>query len=274
MQPVVPLTINPMPALPQCDGEQWIISAPDGLAELCAIVLVGQAIHAAEILDGTEAQASGISPGLKAELHKELHPTTQQTIEHRDGLLFEIICWVATRLVIDAEEALSEPHLKSTNQGTDGVKVTVDPSTKTLIKATVYEYKCTTNARSLFQGKVLKAFQEYVSGKRDNQLSQSAVPLLRQLGFSGKDLKGALDTLIKTRPLAFQASLTVAPAIYPAAKCLALFKDYDSIPVVVTNRGGNTLPLDDVRPWFAAFSKQVWAAIDALGLIAVDPSGV
>jgi hypothetical protein len=40
-----------------------------------------------------------------------------------------------------------------------------------------------------------------------------------------------------------------------------LFKDYDSIPVGEDLRGGNTLPLDDVRAWFASFADQVWAKI-------------
>jgi hypothetical protein len=261
-----PLTTVPMPAPPHCYGEQWIIAAEADLARLCSIVLIGQTFHAAEVLSGTQAEASVIAPDLKAQLDKELHPTTRQTIEHRDGLLFEIICWVAQRIGIGGDEAVKDPHLKSTNQGTDGFKVTVDRTAKTLLKATVYEYKCTENPRQLFQSKVLDAFREYVAGKRDNQLAQSAAALLQELGFTGKDLKRAYDTLIKGRPLAFQASLTVSPSTFPAAKCRALFKDYDSIPVAISDRFGNTLPLNDIRAWFATFSEKVWEEINSLNL--------
>lgn len=250
-----------MSALPQCEGEQWIVDVPDELAHLVALVLVGQAFHAALILEGTQLGAPKISAKLKETLDKDLHPATEKGIEHRDGLLFEIICWVAARKGKTVEEKIDNSHLKATNQGTDGVKVTVDPATKTLTKATVYEYKCTIHARQKFQSQVLKSFREYISGKRDNQLAQAVLALLETYGFTGLELKAAYDTLIQARPLAFEASLTVSPLDFPAAKCIALFKDYDSLQVELDVRGGNTLPLDDVRAWFADFSDRVWAWI-------------
>jgi hypothetical protein len=259
----MPLTLNPMPALPQCGGEQWTVDAPDDLAHLVALILVGQAFHAGLILEGTQLAAPKISPGLKAALDRDLHPTTDKGIEHRDGLLFEHICWVAAKSAEAEGEQSDKPHLKATNQGTDGVKITIDPDARTLTKATVYEHKCTIHARKKFQSEVLKSFREYVSGKRDNQLSQAALALLETLNFSGPELKAAYDTLIQDRPFAFEASLTVSPATFPTDKCVNLFKDYDSLSVATALRNGNTLPLDEIRPWFADFAVRVWAQIDA-----------
>lgn len=257
----MPITFNPMSALPQCEGEQWSVVVPDELAQLVALVLVGQSFHAALILEGTQLATPKITTTLKDSLDKDLHPTTETGIEHRDGLLFEIICWVAARKGKTGDEKIDNSHLKATNQGTDGVKVTVDPAIKMLTKATVYEYKCTIHARQKFQSQVLKSFREYISGKRDNQLAQAVLALLEGYGFNGFELKTAYDTLIQTRPLAFEAALTVSPSLYPAEKCIALFKDYDSLQVALNVRGGNTLPLDDVRAWFADFSDRVWARI-------------
>ena len=258
----MPITLNPMSALPQCEGEQWIITVPDELAHLVALILVGQAFHAALILEGTQLDAPKITAKLKQTLDKDLHPTTDKGIEHRDGLLFEIICWIAARKGKTGDEKMDNSHLKSTNQGTDGVKVTVDPVAKTLTKTTVYEYKCTIHARQKFQSQVLKSFREYVSGERDNQLAQAVLALLESYGFTGIQLKAAYDVLIQTRPLAFEASLTVSPSVFPAEKCIPLFKDYDSLAVGADVRGGNTLPLDDVRIWFADFADRVWAQIE------------
>ncbi len=258
----MPITLNPISALPQCKGEQWIVDVLDDLAQLVALVLVGQAHHAAQILDGTLLVAQKITPKLKETLNKPLHPTTDTGIEHRDGLLFEIICWVAARKRKTGDEKIDNPHLKATNQGTDGVKVTVDPTTKTLTKATVYEYKCTIHARQKFQSQVLKSFREYISGERDNQLAQAVLALLESYGFNGTELTSAYETLIQTRPLAFEASLTVSPSHFPTEKCVELFKDYDSLQVSLDVRGGNTLPLDDVRAWFADFAGRVWARIE------------
>lgn len=258
----MPITLNSMSALPQCEGEQWIVEDPDDLARLVALVLVGQAFHAALILEGTQFGAPKITTKLKETLYRDLYPTTDKGIEHRDGLLFEIICWIAARKGKTGDEKIDNSHLKATNQGTDGVKVTVDPATKMLTKATVYEYKCTIHARQKFQSQVLKSFREYISGERDNQLAQAVLALLESYGFNGAELKRAYDTLIQTRPLAFEASLTVSPSQFPEAKCVALFKDYDSLQVSLDVRGGNTLPLDDVRAWFADFAERVWARIE------------
>lgn len=251
-----------MSALPQCEGNQLFVSAPDQLARLVALVLIGQAFHAALILQGTQLPTSKIPTKLKNTLYKQLYPAGTKGIEHRDGLLFEIICWVAASKSKTSNEKLDNPHLKSTTQGTDGVKVTVDPVTKTLTKATVYEYKCTVHAQKLFHGDVLKSFREYISGERDNLLAQAVAALLESFGFTGLQLKTAYDTLIQSRPLAFDASLTVSPSVYPSDKCIALFKDYDSLLITTTMRGGNTFPLDDVRAWFADFSVRVWTEIE------------
>ena len=42
-----------------------------------------------------------------------------------------------------------------------------------------------------------------------------------------------------------------------------MFAGYDEIAEDVATRGGNTMPLDDVRAWFAGFSVLVWAKIEA-----------
>lgn len=260
----MPITLSPVSALPHCEGQQWSVDAPDDLAHLVALVLVGQAFHAALILEGTQLAAPRIATKLKETLDKDLHPSTETGIEHRDGLLFEVICWVAARKGKIGDEQFDSPHLKATNQGTDGVKVTVDLTTKKLMQATVYEYKCTVHARKKFQSQVLNSFRQYISGERDNQLAQAVLSLLEKYGFAGTQLKAAYETLIQTRPLAFEASLTVSPSIFPADKCIALFKDYDSLSVATEMRRGNTLPLDDVRGWFADFANRVWAQIERL----------
>ncbi|WP_333822944.1 hypothetical protein [Pinisolibacter sp.] len=260
------LIVQPTAMLPQCLGSVWMVADADALAEVCAQILIGRALHAARILAGVHPAGTPpiVSAALKEKLRLELHPQTDPKIWHRDGLLFEIISWVAARLTSTVNDAISDPHLKATNQGTDCVRVTIDPVARAITRATVYEYKCTTNWRQLFSQDVLAAFQEYVSGARDNQLAQTATTLLIGLGFTPEERAAAYDELIRARPLAFQASLTVAPSGFSAAQRLALFAGYDAIDGDVAIRGGNTMPLDDVRGWFAAFSAQVWAKIEVL----------
>ena len=103
----------------------------------------------------------------------------------------------------------------------------------------------------------------YVSGERDNQLAQAAITLLIELGFTPVERNAAYDQLVRGRPLAFQASLTVAPSGFAAEDRLALFSGYDSIVGAIDTRGGNTMPLDDVRGWFAGFAALVRTKIEA-----------
>lgn len=261
----MPITITPTPVQPHCLGAVWTVEDADVLAEICAQILIGRSLHAASILDGVHPAGTPpiITAALKEKLRSELHPQNDPQTWHRDGLLFEIISWVAARISATPNEAIADPHLKATNQGTDCIKVTVDPATRTLARATVYEYKCTTNWRQLFAGEVLTAFNEYVRGERDNQLAQAAITLLIGLGLTAPERGAAYDRLIQQRPLAFAASLTVAPSAFTPDQRLALFAGYDAITGDVALRSGNTLPLDDVRAWFAAFSAQVWEKIEA-----------
>jgi hypothetical protein len=260
----MPITFSQMSAPPECQGEQWTVHDIDSLAELVSIVLIGRAFHASEILDGIQPPGAGpiVADALKAELQKELHPKSKQTIWHRDGLLFEVICWVAAKLSATPNEVISDPHLKATNQGTDCVRVRIDPIQRTLELATVYEYKCTENWRQLFASKVLDAFQEYISGKRDNQLSQATIALLKTIGFNRAELHAAYDRLIMVRPLVFQAALTVMPVGFTPEQRLTLFGGYDTLGGTVETRVGDTFPLDDIRVWFDDFSAQVWSKID------------
>jgi hypothetical protein len=258
------LVVLPTATPPECLGTNWTVGDADALADVCAQIMIGRALHAALILDGSHPAGTPpiMSSALKEKLRLELHPTSDPKTYHRDGLIFEIISWVAARLTATPNDAISDPHLKATNQGTDCLKVTVDPVGRTLTRATVYEYKCTTNWRKLFSQDVLKAFREYVSGERDNQLAQAAITLLIELGFTPNERNAAYDQLVRGRPLAFQASLTVAPSGFATAERLELFKGYDSIVGDIATRGGNTMPLDDVRAWFSAFAALIWTKIE------------
>jgi len=181
-------------------------------------------------------------------------------------LLFEIICWVIARMHASEQDAITDPHLKATNQGTDCVKVTIDPTSRALKQITVYEYKCTTNSRTLFTRDVLKAFREYIDGARDNQLAQATNALLERLGLDDEQRNAAYEKLILVRPFGFQASLTVEPKLFDSISQGKLFAGFDCIAGDAATRSGNTLPLDDVRSWFADFAKQVWAKIEAFNV--------
>jgi hypothetical protein len=232
------------------------------LAKLTALVLIGRARLAARILQGAQNQPAFTSAQLRAKLHSRLFPTTEPMLYQRDGLLFEIICWIVAELTAEPDEVVSEPHLTSTQQGLDAIKITFDVTERTIARAIVYEQKCTENARQLFLSQVLPAFRKWMSGERDNELLQAAVGLMQRFNLTDEELIKAYDHLAQDRPLAFCAALTVTPSPFETPQCVALFADFSGLTPLIDDRMGDTFPLVDIRAWFELFAQKVWQKIE------------
>jgi len=247
-----------------CGGEQWQVDDLDGLAALVAIVMVGRAQQVAAILAGAETGVVVASAALKARLKAALILDPGKDTWHRDGLLFETICWIVARTGAAQDEVLSDPHRRATNQGADSVKVVFDAAARELEKVTVYEQKCTDNPRAKFRDEVLPAFSDWITGMRDDELLQIAIGLLARFNLTDAENNRAYARLaLAPRPIAFRAALTVSPGVFPEAESKKLFKGYDDLAVAFGARFGDTFPLEDTRGWFEAFANAVWVKIEA-----------
>ncbi len=247
-----------------CGGEQWQVDDLDGLAGLVAIVMVGRAQQVAAILSGAETGPIVASAALKARLRAALILDPGKDTWHRDGLLFETICWIVARGSAAQNEVLSDPHRRATNQGADSVKVVFNDAARELEKVTVYEQKCTDNPRAKFRDEVLPAFSDWVTGTRDDELLQIAIGLLARFNLTDAENNRAYARLaLAPRPIAFRAALTVSPGVFPEAESKKLFKGYDDLAVALEARFGDTFPLEDMREWFEAFANAVWVKIEA-----------
>lgn len=255
------LAIKNHPAEPHCAGLQWTVSDRDALAELVAAVLQGRAADAAAVVAGATIDAPPTPEQMKSQIRGELFPTTDARIYHRDGLLFEIICWIVALQTAQAGEVISQPHTKATRQGMDNLKVAWDAATRRLTAATIYEYKCTIGAVAMFRGQVMKAFTAYFEGKRDPELVQETIALLSGFHLTDDERKAAFSTIVNDRPLKFGAALTVQPPPFDEAACIGLFDRFSNLGQR-PQREGSTMPLDDVRQWFADFADLVWTKID------------
>ena len=242
-----------------------VLENEDLLASLVALVLIGRDRQALQVLQGTLAvpQPAPTSAQQKANWQSRLLVTNETLIEHRDGLLFEIICWIVAELTAAPDEVVSEPHLSSTRQGLDTIKVSFDAQQRVLKRATVHEQKCTVAARKTFRSQVLPAFQKWMSGVRDSELLQAAIGLLQRFSLTNDEYQHAYDRLLNDRPLSFRAALTVMPPPFDAGKCVKLFKSYSTITPLIEDRIGDTLPLADIRAWFEGFAQKVWQKIEA-----------
>jgi hypothetical protein len=257
----MPLAIIDHPAEPHCGGFQWTVANIDQLAGLVATVLQGRARHASNVLAGATHLPASTPDRMKEQIRTDLFPASQALIYHRDGLLFEIICWMVSRDTAGPGDIISEPHTRATQQGVDTFKVTWNDAARTLISATIYEYKCTTGAQAVFRGQVMGAFKAYFDGDRDPQLVQQAIALLDVFQLTDQEQRETYSRIIYDRPLVFDAALTVQPPPYGAAACVDLFDRYATLGAR-PQRLGSTMPLDDIRAWFENFAALVWTKID------------
>ncbi|HVK41189.1 MAG TPA: hypothetical protein VM471_01815 [Phenylobacterium sp.] len=255
------LSIVDFPAEPHCGGAQWTVADTDALADQVAAVMQGRAADVADALAGATLLDVMTPDDMKAAIKKELFPTKKGAMPHRDGLLFEIICWLVAAQQATADEVVTEPHTKATKQGMDTLKVAWDDGSRQLTAATIYEYKCTTNAQKTFRYPVMKAFRDFNDGKRNTDLIQQSIALLARFGLTNEERRAAFTRIVKDRPLIFEAALTVTPHPFGTADCVALF-DYFENFATRPQRRGSTMPLTDVRQWFSDFAELVWSKID------------
>lgn len=259
----MPVHVIDRPIEALCGGSQWFVEDAEKLVTLTAIAMVGRARQAGNILDGTEQGPIIASAALKVRLKRALILEEGAQTWHRDGLLFETICWIVARMGAGADEVISDPHRRATQQGADTVKVVFDSGRRSLQNVTVYEQKCSENPRAKFRDEVLPAFSDWITGTRDDELLQIAIGLLDRYNLTDEESNDAYARLaLAPRPLMFRAALTVAPAEFSEAACKAVFKDYDELTVDVTARFGNTFPQADMRGWFKEFAGLVWAKIE------------
>ena len=219
--------------------------------------------HAESVLAGTQVNVAFAADALKTQLGQQLQPPAGPLTWHRDGLLFEIISWVVARITGSPDEVISAPHLKSTQQGLDTIKIGFDPVTRNSTRVVIHEQKCTEHPRSEFRDNVLRSFHEWKEHKRDNQLVQAVTSLVERFNLTPDEHVALYDRLVQVHPLAFQAALTVTPTPFSTLRCISLFTGYTAVTPDVADRLGDTFPLPHIRNWFAAFAALVWDKIEA-----------
>jgi hypothetical protein len=158
----------------------WAVIDEDQLATLAALVLIGRAKHAESVLAGTQRTVTLVPNALKEQLRRQLQTAAGPATYHRDGLLFEIISWIAALITAGPNELISTPHLKSTQQGLDTIKIGFDPTERNVTRVVVYEQKCTEHPRDQFRDEVIPAFHEWKSHTRDDQLVQAVTNLVER----------------------------------------------------------------------------------------------
>lgn len=247
-------------------GNHWIVEDSSKLVNTIALIALGQAEYASEIIN----ELSGVTPVKSiAEYYNEARhqlkitgTTDEQKLasqHHRDGFLFECISWIASQQESDENTYLKDPHISSTTQGLDGLILKMDPQSKSVLHITICEDKCTQNPRRMFKRNVLSSFSEHHEGKRGRDLLANAVALIKLSGLRGKAATEAATKIHDNKYRSYRAALTVPSSISTNAKRKKLFKDYNQLSDInQSQRIGVIFTVDkNLREWFQLLSEQV-----------------
>jgi hypothetical protein len=252
-------------------GHLWLVDEIHELAEIIAVIALGQAEHAAEIVHA-------IGPIVPVRTRTEFYQEAREQLQirgenpselevsryHRDGFLFECISWIVARQEAGENTYLKDPHISSTTQGLDGLIIEMDPETKVVLHTTICEDKCTQNPRVMFRDKVMSAFTEHHQNKRGRDLLANAVTLIKQSGLKGTAATLAAEKVHDKTYRTYRAALTVNSDICTTEALQKLFKGYDRLTDISQAQriGATFIVTGDLRDWFQELADHVIQALE------------
>lgn len=252
-------------------GHLWQVEQINELAKIIAIIAIGQAEHAAEIIDEISTAVPVRSRAEFYDAAKEqlmIRGNNQDQLNvsryHRDGFLFECISWIVARQEADENTYMKDPHISATTQGLDGLVIKIDPEDKTLLHSTICEDKCTENPRGTFRDKVMTAFSDHHQNKKSRDLLANAVALIKQTGLKGTKAVEAAERVHDKAHRTYRAALTVESDICTTEKRKKLFKGYEGLTDIAKEQriGATFIVQSELREWFQLLADLVIQSLE------------
>ena len=268
------LTIEEVDINEHCTGSRWSVDNLNLLARIISIITMGQAAHAAQIIaELAPAEPAINNEALRADAKKALSikggtdNKRRASRYHRDGLIFEVISWVAAQHATKGKALLRDPHIKSTTQGLDGLMIELDETLSTISRATIFEDKCSENPRRVFRDEIMDAFLTYHKKSRASELLAAAAALLEKTNLSGTNAIEAAARVLDTGYRAYRGSMAITPKDDSKKRRTRIFKGYENLDGITASQriGGVLVTADDLRAWFDELAECAIAYIDKLG---------
>lgn len=268
------LKINNFPIDDICVGSRWEVSNEDQLARLIAVVIMGQAAYAAHIIrELMPAHPAFSNDALKKEaIIKFTVQDSPQPVRYgypkvqRDGLIFEVISWIAAKQLAGKNAYLKDPHTSSTSQGLDGLMIELSENGQEIIKSTIFEDKCTTNPRKLFKESVLPGFINRHKNTRNSELIAQATSLIKLSGVDDVTAMRMVQKVLDNNTRYYRAGFAVTSAFDNEEARKNLFDGYGEIKGIrAEQRSASTFVVDGpLRTWFESLAQKIIAYIEQL----------
>lgn len=270
----LPLRISAVPIDHACIGDRWSAEDDSQLAIIIAVVAMGQAAHAAAILRALVP----VGPAFKnADLQREAkikltaqddntRPRVGYPTWQRDGLIFEVISWIAARQSSRGRVLLKDPHVSATSQGIDGLMIELTEDKSSVMMTTIFEDKCTTEPRDTFRNKVIPSFLQHHRNQRSAEVVAAASVLLRMAGFADHAAAQLSEAVMDRNTRRYRAAFVLPEKEDNQEALTKLFKGYDVLDGITAEQrvGASLIVKGDLREWFAALAEQAIGYLDEL----------
>jgi hypothetical protein len=276
--PGVALAVEKVVVDASCIGSRWTAADLHLLARIIAIIAMGQAAHAARIVNAlVPAEPAIDDEGLRANAKQRLTVTgttdEQKQVRryHRDGLIFEAISWIAAQQQTGGNALLRDPHVSATTQGLDGLMIEMDAASAEVKRATIFEDKCSENPDETFRYKIMPAFKAHHANKRASDLVATAAALLQKVGLNGTDSVKAAARVLDKAYRTYRGSLAVTTADDSVERRQSVFKTYGELDGINPDQriGAVLITSENLRDWFDSLADRAIAYIDELDKEAV-----
>jgi hypothetical protein len=239
----LPLNVTTVNVDADCEGERWDVHSEEYLTKVIAIVAIGQAKHAAEIirtLIPAEPVFKNINVFTAARDQLQINGSndTQRvsSMWSRDGFIFEVISWIAIQKTSPQNSLMKTPHIKSTTQGLDGLLLEIANVPPEIMRATICEDKCSQNPRKIFRDKVLASFKNHHAGKRAPELVAEAASLLEKLQLNGTEASKAASRVLDIGIRRYRAALAIEEECDSIEKRKKLFKNFAKLDKITQSQ--------------------------------------
>lgn len=257
-----------------CVGSKWTVANEDQLAKLIATIVMGQAAQAEYIIEELlPATPAFTNEALKREATIKF---TVQDIKQtprigyprfqRDGLIFELISWIAAKQVTGERCYLKDPHTSATSQGLDGIMIELSDDRSEILRSTIFEDKCTDSPRDTFTQKVIPGFLDRHGNTRNAELIAAAASLIKMSGATNREAMAMVSKVLDNNCRQYRAGFALTQEFDNNEAQKNLFKGYDKIEDINQDQriGASLIVDDELRGWFDSLARNVIDYIQSL----------
>jgi hypothetical protein len=146
--------------------------------------------------------------------------------------------------------------------------IQLDQSGSAIIRATIFEDKCSEDPRAMFRDNIMPAFKAHHGNERASDLVAAAATLIGKIGLDGTASTKAAARVLDKKYRAYRGSLAVTKSEDTLARRQRLFKGYEKLSNINPDQriGAVLITSDDLRAWFDKLADKAVAYIDRLGV--------